>query len=401
MYRLSVSLLASAGFRWLVVCFVVGLASGQRLEAEPPQISRLTRGQTELEIIDNSPTLSQALAINASGAIIGVREASNAEQTIFSMQYFYCDDQRCYDLPLLEDYTNVEAMAVSDNGLVVGFASRPIGTAGGSLTAVVWSSATQKLTNLGRPEGYRGSLAQDICADGSKISGYVLAAEPPRLQPCVWSWHEARQAWDAQILETKIDYNPYLMSSRAILSPDGRRVAACCTFEIINEQIVSALYVWEQVDGKWERKQIHDEQFYLKDMNNAGIIVGSLAGKDGERVPCFADLQGKLTTIELLAGDVSGEAWGINSRGTIVGLSDDPRGAVGGPQAFVWQDGKTRPLDLGDAPYSAAYGINEGGQIAGLLDTVIGPDSDSPIEKTLAFRTLVPKPSPAAKSSQR
>ncbi|MEZ6137207.1 MAG: hypothetical protein R3C53_20140 [Pirellulaceae bacterium] len=345
-------------------------------------------GKLQIEVIDNSPTLSQALKINASGAIIGVREATNDEQTIFSMTYFYCDDKSSVDLPQLKGYTNVEATGLSDNGLVVGYASRPIGRTDGTITAIVWNSKTGVLTDLGKPGDYAGSHAQDISADGSTIVGYATGSDPARMKPCVWTL-AGDQKWQATVVNTLHEYNPFIQASRVIISPNGKRIAACCTTEVTDNRILGGVFFWDLIEGQWTRKALSDDSFFLRDINDAGLIVGCVSGERGLRFPCFLDNSGKLKRIDLLPGDESGEANGVAADGTIVGFSDDPHGPEGGPQAFRWKNGKTEPIELGDAPYSAVYSINEAGQIAGLIDIVIEsatPDA-APAEKTLAFRS--------------
>lgn len=340
----------------------------------------------KVEIIDNSSTLSQAIAINQSGAVIGVREQPNEAQTIFSMVYFYADDQGSRDIPKLEGYTNLEAVALSDNGRVVGFASRPAGSGSGGLAAIVWDAATNEVKRLGCPDGYVGSHAQDITSDGTRITGYVTGAEPARMQPCLWTWKADEAKWEAEVLETRHGYNPFIMTGGTVISPDGKRIAASCTYEFIDERIVSALFLWQETEEGWKQKLIRDAAFFLHDMNDAGLIVGSIS-KNAQRVPCYLDVDNKLKMIDLLPGDQSGEAWGVDASGTIVGVSEDPHGPTGGPHAFMWKAGKTTAIELGDAPYSSAQGINESGQIAGMVDTVI-ESPGGPVEKTLAFRTI-------------
>ncbi len=98
--------------------------------------------------------------------------------------------------------------------------------------------------------------------------------------------------------------------------------------------------------------------------------------------------------LELLPGDVAGEARSINEHSQIVGWSDEPMGPEGGPKACSWKmSGEATRLNLSESPYSMAYAINDAGQIAGMLTVVAGqsdpPNSsaDEPLEMALAFRT--------------
>ncbi len=357
----------------------------------------------KLDIIDNSSTFSHALAINASGQLIGVREVADESGNIFSQECFFVDGEQVTKLPLLSGFTNIEVAALSDTGLVVGYASRPIGHPEGSLTGIVWDSKTGQVTQLLPVKGDTASHAQDISADGQRISGYSNGSLPARLRPCVWSWNSESKSWDPKILSVIQDYNPYTMTSNVKISPDGKRIATCITVkEYDNGLFDSSLFMWEWSEGEWARRLVSDEQMVVRDMNNQGEIAATYSGKTG-RDPCFVNSEGKLTLIGTFAGDVSGEAHGINASGTVVGFSDDPSGPEGGPQAFVWKSGKSRLLKLPEETvYSSAFGINDQGQIAGLMDVLVGDapagesadkptedkaaDAEEPAVKTLAFR---------------
>ncbi len=361
------------------------------------KITKITQGDYELEVIDNSKTFSHGLAINSSGAIIGQREYANADQTMLGSKYFFCDDKRILDVPTVEQYTNVEVQALSDSNIAVGLATRPLGNPDGGVIAIVWDTATGKVTKLPRPPTTLATHAQDISADGRRISGY--ATGEGLLRPCVWTWNEGSSSWDVEILPTLLDHNPYVMSSRAIISPNGKLIAACCTFDLSAGVIDSSLFVWREVEGKWERELLNDEQLHLRDMNDSGVIIGSISTDRGLRMPRVIDAKGKMLPVLLLAGDHSGEVWGINSAGVVVGFSDDPPGPDGGPQAIMWVDGKTTAINLGEAVFSVASGINDDGLITGYVE-VVPTESDPDVEpKILAFRTLTKLPSSSVESS--
>ena len=338
-------------------------------------VQRVDEEQFTLDIFDNSPTFSQAQAINSSGQIVGYREVAYEEGSVLKQEPFFIDGKQSTRVPLLDGYSNIEVLALSDNGLVVGYASRPLGHPQGSLTGFVWDSKTGEMTRL-MPDGNDVSChAQSISAAGNRITGYTAGSEPSRMLPCVWDWNQSEKKWQIETLETIEDYNPYIMSSSVVVSPDGQRIAACITVAILpNNNFDSALHQWQRVDGVWKRHLVSDDQMSLSGMNDAGQIAGVMI-REALRLPCMVDVSGQVVLIDLLPGDVSGEARGINSAGTIVGFSDDPAGPQGGPLAFVWQQGTTSPLALpAETTASAAFGINEQGQIAGLLDV---PDADS------------------------
>lgn len=324
-----------------------------------------------LKVLDNSATLSQAARINAVGHVIGVREVMNEDKTIYRQQVFFSDGQQSIDIPLLEEFTNTSVAALSDNDRVVGYASRPMGHPDGSLTAIVWDAATRKLTNLGCFEGDETSHAQDISADGTRITGYTTGSNPARMRPCVWDYAAAEDDWNCQLLPAREDYNPFLQASSVLVSPDGKTIAACITENRdASGNIDNALYMWELKDESWQKRKLSDDYLRLSDLNNSGVIVGEVTS-GVNRVPVRVSAEGEFLQIDLLADDVAGVAHGINEAGIIVGQSDDPSGPEGGPQAFIWQNGETKPLELLESTeFSAALGINDNLQVAGLADFV-------------------------------
>ena len=360
-----------------------------------------------VRMFDNSPTFSVVTAINSHGAVIGLREQIDAKTQVGGQIGFYRNGTTERAVPILEGYTNTEIQALSDTGMVVGYASRPIGNPRGSITAVAWDSSTGKITDLGKPMGDTGSHAQDICADGTRITGYASGSNPARLRPCVWTWNREQATWDVSVLPTMYEYNPFLMTSNVLISPDGQRIAAC----IVSQQLPGGgfeyeVHVWQQdQDQAWVNRKVCAKEFRLKDINNRGMIVGAVNPTTSNNIslrPCWVDEQGALHLIKLFPGDVSGEALGIDESGTVVGFSDDPPGPDGGPQAFIYRDGLTKQLELPpQTHFSSAQAINSHGQIGGMMDVTIPPankqePNSEPIVKTLGF-VWTPKPVTTAK----
>ncbi len=359
---------------WAPLTCVCPVVAGDEL-----RVLKTSGDEFTLEVFDNSRTLSQALAINATGQLIGLREVSDEAGTQLSQQPFFIDGQQASAIPLLEGYSNLEISALSDTGLVVGYASRPIGHPQGSLTGFVWDSKTGKMTRLMPADRDVGCHAQSISADGTRITGYTAGSEPSRMLPCLWTWNASEGAWAVETLDTIQDVNPYIMSSSVLISPDGQRIVACITVAKLSDHVYdSSLHQWTHVDGQWQRELLSDEQMYLSDINNAGQIAGITTTQRGRR-PCMVDAAGQITLIDLLPGDESGEAHGIDAAGTIVGFSDDPPGPLGGPQAFVWRRGATAPVTLPPGTTaSMAFDINDAGQIAGLVDVVRTAPAEKP-----------------------
>lgn len=363
-----------------------------------------------LKIIDNAQVFSVVTGINSLGDVIGLREETDPKTQVGAQKGFFRKAGKEQTVPVLSGYTNTEIQALSDNGFVVGYASRPIGNPQGSITAILWDSTSGKILDLGKPAGDVGSHAQDICADGSRITGYSTGANPARMRPCVWTWNREQSSWEVAVLPTLFEYNPFLMVSNVLISPNGKLIAAC----IVSQQLPSGgfeyeLHIWEQnQDQEWVNRKVCDKEFRLKDLNNQGMITGAVnpttANSIGKR-PCWIDAQGNLHLIKLLPGDVSGEALGIDESGLIVGFSDDAHGPEGGPQAFVYRDGKTTPLSLPvGTQFSSALAINARGQIGGMLDVTFpaanNSANDDPIIKTLGF-VWTPQPPTSANTKAK
>lgn len=320
----------------------------------------------QLEFFNNSPTASQALAINSTGSVIGVKEHPNLRNI-----YFYYDQNGFKDMPIPKGFTNVEATAVSDTNLVVGRTTKAIGTSG-SLRAVTWVPDKAEVKQLPVPDGYEITDAHDISADGKMITG--SASGDKGLKPVVWEWDAEQSDWKAQLLPVEHDDNPFLVASQLLISPDGTTIVGCCTESKSAEGVYdSALYEWRISEGAWSRRLVTVEQMQLKGINNKGQIAGSVPGNKG-RIPCLVTLNGQLKRLDLLEGDVAGEARDINDDGIIVGWSDDPAGPDGGPTPCTWNvEGKATKVKLNEDGFGMLYAINAKGQMAGTADVITQP----------------------------
>ncbi len=321
----------------------------------------------ELKRIANSKSFSQIHAINASLESIGTKEVTEAG--ISSTKGFFRRGVEELDIPILKDFTNVEAYALSDTGMVVGYVSRPFQAVGGSVKAFVWNTKTNEQKFLAPLPTDIVCHAQDISADGHRITGYSIGNEPPRMRPCIWEWKETDKEYVPQELSSVLPNNPFLQVGHVIISPDGKRIAATLSEKQVSPfEYDCSLYVWDRdAKGKWARTKISDEEPKLRDLNNNGTMVGSVK-LEGITRACVVDIRGKLNLIDLLTGDVSSEAYGINDAGTVVGLSDDPPGETGAPQPFVYEKGAVSQLELSSNTQSgAALAINQQGAIGGYL----------------------------------
>ena len=335
--------------------------------------------EPRMEFIDNSVGISQVVDMNVHGQIVGKREV-RIPSIGLGQETFCYNGQDTAKIKVLEGYTNLEPYSISGNGIVVGYVSRVLGHPQGSLRAFAWDSSSDEIIGLEKPASNGGCHAFDISSDGSTITGYCTSANPPQMGPCVWN--KANGVWRYQSLSTIHDYNPYLLTSRVVCSDDGRQIAACLVEDVITGAFPvykNAVFIWTRgEDGPWKRTKVHDGPLTLAGINNNRLIAGTLVAK-GHRRAFVLDRSHKFYVLDLLDGDESAQALGLNNHGVVVGLSDDPHGPVGGPQAFIWSDGCLSALELaGDIEYSAATAINDRGQIAGYLKPSIAEEEDGP-----------------------
>lgn len=388
------SSLESQGIMIRSIVFVIVWFFAQDLVGQDPTTEKRKFDELTMELFRNSPTASQALALNNHGSIVGTRELPEAETRTLRPMPFYSGKHGTKNIPIPATYTNFEVVGISDNEVVIGYATRPLMHKDGTLRGFVWNPESEEFTALPQADGDVANHAQDISADGKRISGYTTG--PARLRPAVWELQDETKQWKITVLPTKHDNNPYLMSSHLLISPDGKTIAGCCTDEFLPDGILdSSLYVWMQNNqGAWERKNPSQEQILLRGLNDLGEIAGSFLTDKGQHHPCLMSPEGKLLLLDLLPGDVSGEAFDINNASIIVGLSDDPHGPEGGPELCIWsKDGKAKSIRKSGACYGAIHAINASGQMAGMIEVTLenpkDPATDDLAEGiVLAFRTV-------------
>jgi probable HAF family extracellular repeat protein len=110
-------------------------------------------------------------------------------------------------------------------------------------------------------------------------------------------------------------------------------------------------------------------------LNNQGQVIGGSMLANQETDPFLWD-RGEL--IDLRTSTIGGtpiSVNAINDNGTIVGGGVFPGRAF---DAYVWRNGKATDLGtLGDDCYSEAWGINSRGQVVGISLACVHPDSVS------------------------
>jgi uncharacterized membrane protein len=324
---------------------------------------------TELELINNSPGLSQVTDINNHGHVIGLKDIE-IPKVGFMEQSFFWDGQRELAMPQLEAYTNTQCTAIADSGVVAGYAARAFDDERGGMEACLWDTRDNTIVGLGRLEGHRSSHALDISADGKLIVGYSTGRDPATMVPVVWERQDGQ--WHCQRLSTIHDFNPYLLTGGVVVSDDGTKIAACITVRVVDRPVAklyeSSTFLWRRDDQQgWVREKLTDHQLRMGDVNDSGMLTGScLVNRERRAFVITAD--GVFQVLKPLPGDKNAGGTDINNAGTVVGYSDDPHGPVGGPTAFIWSGESAEALVIpGDPFFSWAATINDAGDIAGYL----------------------------------
>ena len=307
-----------------------------------------------------------ATGINSRGEIVGFEwiEDPRHPDVIKEVPFFARGKAMTY-LPLLEGYTATFPAAVSDDGRVVGRASKPA-PPGVRVPlrnqAFIWD-AQAGIRGLGVLENDGASFACGITRDGRRISGYSVGQD--RVRACVWEEHGG--GWKG----TALPQTSRLGSTTVAISGDGLFVAAVDG---------AAPCLWARdASGRWTRERIGDDGSLVpKAVNDSGTVAGVQYTGDGSTHAVIWSRPDGLKRLAEPEGYVRSEALAINNAGAVVGMVDGPGGSKIGPNAFVFEAGRLRLLDEGGPNFGSATAINDHGQVAGVLekkeDEPAGPD---------------------------
>ncbi len=297
-----------------------------------------------------------ATGINERGDIVGFEAVEDRKDPAMIKEVpFYARGKDITHLPVLEGYTATSPAGVSDDGIVVGYVSRPISPgprATGSTQAFVWD-VRAGIRGIGMPEGDLSSVASGISRDGRRISGYSVG--PNRKRACIWE--RDGDAWKAAVLPESTQ----LRAMHVPISGDGRFIAAM--------EADSPCLWTRDASGRWTREKIGNVGSMVpRAVNNAGIVVGTRYTPDGLSHAVTWSRSRGLRPLAKPQGYVKSEALAINNRDVIVGMVDGPSGGKLGPNAFVHDKGPLRVLDKWGPNFASATVINDRGQIGGVLE---------------------------------
>jgi uncharacterized membrane protein len=296
-------------------------------------------------------------AINDRGEVVGFEWVEDKDHPGVLVQApFLARGKEMAYLPLLKGYTATFPADVSDDGRVVGRASKPA-PLGMSVPlrnqAFLWD-AEAGIRGLGVLEGDVASFASGISRDGGRISGCSVG--PDRVRACVWE--RDGEVWKG----TALPHDFALGSNVIPISDDGRFVAAV-------DGTIPCL--WSRQDwGAWKREILGEPGAIIpRAVNNSGMVVGLRFDGEGRQHAVIWSREQGMTLLAEPAGYVRSEASAVNNAGVVVGFVDGPNGSEVGPNAFVCERGRLRLLDEGGPHFTMATAINDHGQIAGVVAT--------------------------------
>ncbi|MDG3006046.1 HAF repeat-containing protein [Paludisphaera mucosa] len=295
--------------------------------------------------------------INGRGDVVGFHwEPENGNPDILYEAPFFAKGAEVARLPLLKTYTATFPAAVSDDGLVVGRASKP-GAPNAFVylrnQAFVWTAA-KGIQGLGAPEGDGASIATGVSRDGRRISG--IGVGDYRLRGLLWE--REGDGWKSVVLPDA----GQLGSNVLAISPDGRRLAAVQKGETS---------LWTEAEpGVWKREGLAGEEKVLipRGVNDAGLVVGFRNDPDGRLHAMVWGREGGVKSLETPPGFEHSQASAVNNAGDVVGQIDGPHGQLPGPRAFLYRDGKLRIIDECGPDFVWATAVNDQGQVAGVLE---------------------------------
>jgi uncharacterized membrane protein len=297
-----------------------------------------------------------AVDINEGGDVIGLQwvEEDDAPGVIGQKPFFAKGETITY-LPLLKGYTATFPAALSDDGLVVGRASKPAQPGGHvplQSQAFVWN-AESGIKGLGVVEGDNASFACGVSRDGKRISGVSIGDN--RIRACVWD--RDGDGWKATVMP----HNARLGSNVVAVSGDGKLVSAVDG---------TSACLWSQDEsGTWTRETITEAASLVpRAVNDQGMVVGLRYTPDGLVHAVVWTKADGVRVLEKPPGFVKSEALAVNNAGVVVGSLDGPNGSPIGPNGFAFSKGKLRILTQDNLSFAGATGINDRGQVVGIVE---------------------------------
>lgn len=312
----------------------VDVCGGRICQVEPLESRRLLSAAYTIADLGAFPSgdgTSSANAINAGGEVAGASKVAGGN----SHPFLYANG-------VLRDLTpsggDGTAMAINDSGQVAGKAG----------DAFLYSNGTMQ--HLGTLPGGNTSFAYAINNSG-QIAGDSLTSDPSVTHAFLFA---SGHMQDLGTLGGS-------QSNAFGMNNSGQVVGLAYASNGVAHAFLYSNGHMQDIGQAWG-----PAASFARAINDAGQIVGYGYFLGIQPRHAFLYSNGKMTDLQTLGG-VSSAAWGINSKGQIVGDSNVPSGA---DHAFIYDSGRMQDLNaLIDSSsgwvLQQASGINASGQIAG------------------------------------
>jgi|GEM_PF-1068387 len=303
-----------------------------------------------------------AIDLNQKGEVLAFRwMAENGDDNVQEQapMLFLANQEREIRIPLLKGYTASLPSSLSETGMVVGRASRPLYDNAGNRVpfpgvAFVWDEKAG-IRSLGALPDDAISQADAISADGNFISGISIG--PNRMRACVWQ--RTGETWKVTPLPQETNH---LNSTRVVISPNGKFAASV-------DGRKPTLWTFQD-DGTWTREAIGDpDSIVPRAVNDDAVIAGLRFNKDpmSTRDAVIWSRKTGIRTIERPKGYLYAELSAINRHGVAVGFADGPHGSDIGPNACVTENGRLK-IFADEPEFTMATAISDKGEIAGTFE---------------------------------
>jgi probable HAF family extracellular repeat protein len=311
----------------------------------------------DLGVMSGLGANSGAIAINDHGVVVGISE--NGVNDLLGVPEISAILWRHGNIINLGTLGGNEsgALAINEHEQVVGFSQNAISDSisllsfGTQTRAFLWEEGKMRdLGTLGGPDAFAFFVN-----DRGQVVGESFTDSTPILHPFLW---QDNRMVDLGSLGGTQAY-PSWLNNRGQVVGDSN---------LAGDSMIHPFL--------WSRGALHDlgtlggTNGTALWINDEGDVVGATDTPGDQVSHAFLWRNGMMRDLGTLATDACSTAFGINSRGQVVGSSDMcPQSPSPSPRAFLWEDGRMIDLNTfvppGSLQLTFALNINDHGEIAG------------------------------------